>query len=208
MTRILAIADEVDEALYEDALHQLKPDLILSAGDLPFDYLENLVTRSGVPLLYVPGNHDADVKFRRHTYGPVVVEEPIPGPEGCDNVDGKIIEVSGLRVAGLGGSIKYREGPNQYTQAAMRRRALGLELRARVRRRAPDILLTHSPPKDLGDGQDLPHQGFEAFHRLLRVLRPRLMVHGHLHPYGRPRSDRHLGETLIVNAVPHRLLEL
>ena len=201
------MADEVDDALYEDGLRQLKPDLILSAGDLPFDYLENLVTRAGVPLLYVPGNHDADVKFHRSTYGPVVVEEPIPGPEGCDNVDGKILEVDGLRIAGLGGSIRYREGPNQYTQAAMRRRALALELRARLRK-PPDVLLTHSPPRGLGDGDDLPHQGFEAFNRLLTVLHPRLMVHGHLHPYGRQRQDRQVGGTLIVNAVPHRLLEL
>jgi len=201
------VADEVDDALYEDGLQQLKPDLILSAGDLPFDYLENLVTRAGVPLLYVPGNHDADVKFHRSTYGPVVVEEPIPGPEGCDNVDGKILEVDGLRIAGLGGSIRYREGPNQYTQAAMRRRALALELRARLRK-PPDVLLTHSPPRGLGDGDDLPHQGFEAFNRLLTVLHPRLMVHGHLHPYGRQRQDRQVGGTLIVNAVPHRLLEL
>ena len=122
MRRILAIADEVDEALYEDALYELKPDLILSAGDLPFDYLENLLTRAGVPLLYVPGNHDPDVKFRRNTYGPVVVEEPIPGPQGCDNVDGRIFEVDGLRVAGLGGSLRYREGPNQYSQAVVGRR--------------------------------------------------------------------------------------
>src|SRR2546430_17482414 len=99
MTRILAIADEVDDALYEDSLHQLKPDLILSAGDLPFDYLENLVTRAGVPLLYVPGHHDADVKFRRHTYGPEGVEEPIPRPEGRDNPDGRIIEGNGLPLA-------------------------------------------------------------------------------------------------------------
>ncbi len=208
LTRILAVADEVDEALYEDALHELKPDLILSAGDLPFDYLENLVTRAGVPLLYVPGNHDADVKFRRNTYGPVVLEEPIPGPQGCDNVDGRIHAVNGLRIAGLGGSLRYREGPNQYTQAAMRRRAVGLELRARLRRRPPDIVLTHAAPRGCGDGDDLPHQGFEAFHRLVRVLRPKLLVHGHLHPYGRRREDRRLGETLIVNAVPHRLLEL
>ncbi|HEX6350099.1 MAG TPA: metallophosphoesterase [Candidatus Dormibacteraeota bacterium] len=208
MTRILAVADEVDEALYEDALHELKPDLILSAGDLPFDYLENLVTRAGVPLLYVPGNHDPDVKFRRQTYGPVVVEEPIPGPQGCDNVDGKIFEVDGLRIAGLGGSLRYREGPNQYTQRGMRRRALGLELRARLRRRRPDILLTHAPPQGCGDGEDLPHQGFAAFHRLASVLRPRYLVHGHLHPYGRKREDRRLGETLVVNAVPHRLLEI
>ena len=208
MRRILAIADEVDEALYEDALYELKPDLILSAGDLPFDYLENLLTRAGVPLLYVPGNHDPDVKFRRNTYGPVVVEEPIPGPQGCDNVDGRIFEVDGLRVAGLGGSLRYREGPNQYSQAAMGRRALGLELRARLRRQPVDILLTHAPPRGCGDGDDLAHQGFAAFHRLVNVLRPQLLVHGHLHPYGRERDDRRLGDTLIVNAVPHRLLEL
>jgi len=121
---------------------------------------------------------------------------------------GEKILVAGSGIAGLGGSLRYKEGPNQYTQAAMRRRALALELRARLRRQAPDILLTHSPPKGLGDGEDLPHQGFEAFRRLITVLRPKLMVHGHLHPYGRQRSDRHLGETLIVNAVPHRLLEL
>src|SRR5262249_58105031 len=53
MTRLLAVADEVDEALYGDALSRLRPDLIVSAGDLPFDYLENLVTRANVPLVYV-----------------------------------------------------------------------------------------------------------------------------------------------------------
>jgi len=208
MTRILAVADEVDEALYEDTLYELKPDLILSAGDLPFDYLENLVTRAGVPLLYVPGNHDPDVQFRRNTYGPVVVEEPIPGPQGCDNIDGKLVQVGGLRVAGLGGSLRYREGPNQYSQSGMRRRALGMELRARLRRRRPDVLLTHAPPQGCGDGEDLAHQGFQAFHRVVNVLRPRLLVHGHLHPYGRKRDDRRLGETLVVNAVPYRLLEV
>ncbi|MEA2643659.1 MAG: hypothetical protein QOG08_685, partial [Chloroflexota bacterium] len=45
MTRILAIADEVDEALYTDKLVQLRPDLVVSAGDLPFAYLEYIVSR-------------------------------------------------------------------------------------------------------------------------------------------------------------------
>ena len=109
---------------------------------------------------------------------------------------------------GLGGCLRYREGPNQYTQAGMGRRALELELRARLRRQPVDILLTHAPPRGCGDGDDLAHQGFAAFHRLVNVLRPRLLVHGHLHPYGRKRDDRRLGDTLIVNAVPNRLLEL
>lgn len=207
MTRILAVADEESEALYGDELKRIRPDLILAAGDLPFDYLENLLTRAAVPLLYVPGNHDPDVGYHRSNYGPVVVDEPIPGPQGCDNVDGRLLDISGLRVAGLGGSIRYKEGPNQYSQRAMRRRALTLEARARLTR-LPDILLTHSPPRGCGDGDDPPHVGFEAFHRLLRVLKPKLMVHGHLHPYGRKRDDRHWGQTLIVNAVPYRVLEL
>jgi predicted phosphodiesterase len=209
---VLAVADEEAEALYGEALQELKPDLIVAAGDLPFDYLENLVTRAGVPLVYVPGNHDADVRLRPQNYGPVVVEQPIPGPQGCDNVDGKILDAGGLRVAGLGGSLRYRVGPNQYSQRQMRRRALGLELRARWRRLlgrpGVDILLTHAPPLGLGDGEDLPHRGFAAFHRLVGVLRPRLLVHGHVHPYGRQRDDRELGATQVVNAVPYRLLEL
>ena len=62
MTRILAVADEVDESLYGDKLDKLRPDLMVSCGDLPFDYLEYLVSRANVPLLYVPGNHDPSVR--------------------------------------------------------------------------------------------------------------------------------------------------
>ncbi|HYU92441.1 MAG TPA: metallophosphoesterase, partial [Actinomycetota bacterium] len=120
MPRILAVADEVDESLGGEALAQLRPDLMLSAGDLPFDYLEYLVTVLNVPLLYVPGNHDPSLHSRREELAwPPSIElkdarDPV-GPLGCTNVDGRIEDVAGLRVAGLGGSIRYREGPNQYT---------------------------------------------------------------------------------------------
>ena len=40
MLRILAVADEVEESFGKETLAQLRPDLVLSAGDLPFDYLE------------------------------------------------------------------------------------------------------------------------------------------------------------------------
>jgi len=65
MPRILAVADEVEESLGREALVRLRPDLVLSAGDLPFDYLEYLVTALNVPLLYVPGNHDPSLRERR-----------------------------------------------------------------------------------------------------------------------------------------------
>jgi uncharacterized protein len=33
-------------------------------------------------------------------------------------------------------------------------------------------------------------------------------VHGHIHPYGVAQPERRLGATQIVNAVPHRLIEI
>jgi Icc-related predicted phosphoesterase len=40
------------------------------------------------------------------------------------------------------------------------------------------------------------------------ALRPRLLLHGHIHPYGQPVPDRVLGDTRIVNVVGRRTMEL
>lgn len=219
MIRILAIADEVTDALGPESLRTLRPDLVVSCGDLPFDYLEYMVTMANRPLLMVPGNHDPASQRRPvrafSGVGPLSPstddhgEEP-GRPEGCISVDGRVIAVSGLLVAGLGGSIRYREGPNQYSQGEMRRRAGLLALRARLRhpRRGVDVLVTHAPPLGLGDEQDPAHRGVAALQALVSRLRPRLLVHGHIHPHGEPRPDRWMGPTQVVNAVPFRLIEL
>src|SRR6266508_365807 len=84
MPRILAVADEVDESLGGEALAQLRPDLMLSAGDLPFDYLEYLVTVLNVPLLYVPGNHDPSLHSRREELAwPPSIELKDAHPRSC-----------------------------------------------------------------------------------------------------------------------------
>ena len=46
-----------------------------------------------------------------------------PRPPGCPNVDGTVLDVAGLRIAGLGGCVRYRPGPNQYSQREYQRRA-------------------------------------------------------------------------------------
>jgi Icc-related predicted phosphoesterase len=212
MTRILAIADEVDEALYGDKLARLRPDLVVSCGDLPFDYLEYIVSRLDVPLVYVPGNHDPQLRSPDPTWAPLRAEVPIPGPQGCVNADGRVVVAAGLRIAGLGGSMRYKLGPHQYTDAEMRWRSLSLEVRirlqpARVARRI-DVLLTHAPPLGWGARDDLAHRGFAAFVRLVRVLGPRALIHGHIHPYGQSKAERALGTTQIINAVPSRLVEI
>ncbi|HET7465358.1 MAG TPA: metallophosphoesterase [Candidatus Dormibacteraeota bacterium] len=206
--RVLAIADEVAESLYGDTLKDLRPDLILSCGDLPFEYLENLVSRTDVPLLYVPGNHDPELKLGDATFEGLSANFDGTGPPGCVNVDRRIEEAAGLWIAGLGGSIRYNEGPNQYSQSQMRRRALRLEWRARLRRRHVDILLTHAPPAGSGDADDPAHAGVEALNRLVRKLRPRMLIHGHVRRYGPKMEDLRLGETVIVNPIPYRMIEI
>jgi Icc-related predicted phosphoesterase len=215
MPRILAIADEPFPGLPD--LVEARPDLVLSCGDLPWEDLERIVDQVNVPLLFVPGNHDpALVPADGGPLFPPRFEvrdlvDP-PGPRGCIAVDGRIEDVGGLRVAGLGGSIRYRPGPNQYTQREMARRARRLARRAGRRRRRDgrgiDVLITHSPPKGLGDDDDKAHEGFQAYHDLVRRLRPRLMLHGHIHPHGTPRPDRYLDDTRLINVVPFKVIDL
>ena len=208
--KIFAVADEVDESTFGDKLVSLRPDLVVSCGDLPFDYLEYIASRVDVPVLYVPGNHDPAVGATDRWS--LQLPAPVPGPEGCENVDGRIVEELGLRVAGLGGSLRYKEGPNQYTQAQMRWRALSLEFRIRLKGgragRKLDVLLTHAPPFGVGGAEDAAHVGFAAFLRIIRDFQPRLVIHGHIHPYGRSSPERNIGGTRVVNAVPSRLIEI
>jgi Icc-related predicted phosphoesterase len=212
MTRILAIADEVDEALYTDKLTQLRPDVVMSAGDLPFDYLEYIVSRLDVPLVYVPGNHDAELRSSDPTWTPLGADAAESGPLGCMNADGRVVVAAGLRIAGLGGSMRYRRGPNQYSEVEMRWRALSLGVRVKLNpfRTAGrvDVLLTHAPPFGWGSKDDLAHRGFAAFVPLVKDLAPKVLIHGHIHPYGRGRPERFLGDTQVVNAVPLRLVEI
>ena len=216
MVRVLAVADEVCDPLWGAKAAALAPDLVLAAGDLPWDYLEFLTAVLDRPLVFVPGNHDPAVsQGRLHRSGQFLHAgmpcEP-PRPAGCVNADGTVVDVAGLRIAGLGGCVRYRPGPNQYSQREFHRRAARLQRRVgRLQRRLPgpvDVLLTHAPPRGLGDGDDRPHVGVDALHGVLERLRPTWHLHGHIHPYGMPRPDRRAGVTTIRNVIPYRLIEV
>ena len=217
--RILAIADETDRSLTVDRLREIGPDVILSCGDLGFDYLDYVSSAANASLVYVPGNHDPEVgkpdpapmaglmRFEDVWGGGSGGSEEPTQPSGI-NADRRIVTVKGLTVAGLGGSIKYREGPNQYTDKQMAARVRRLRLDARLYRKSVDILITHSPPQGIGDEGDGPHRGFASFVPLIEALQPPLMLHGHVHPHGFVKPDRQLGGTRIVNVIPHKILEI
>jgi hypothetical protein len=202
MIRALAVSDEVDAALCAGAAGRLGVDLVIAAGDLPFDYLAELSDQVDRPGVLVPGNHDPDLSGYTQRAGMWLragLPARWPGPAGFEDADGKVVDVAGVRVAGLGGCVRYRPGPNQWTQAQQARRARRLVRTAR---------LPPAPPRHGGDRADPPHHGFECLHDVVEALRPRLLVHGHIHPYGERVPDRMIGNTRVVNVVGRKLLEL
>ena len=211
MPKLLTVSDEIVESLWTERVAERfgSVDLVLAAGDLPFDYLDFLASALDRPLVFVPGNHDADLSVysrRRGMWLAAGFPARYPGPAGAVNADGRVVAVAGLRIAGLGGSIRYNEGPNQWTERQQSRRAARLVRSARGR--PVDVLLTHSPPLGVGDRDDPPHRGFACLHTVVERLRPRVLVHGHIHPYGQPVPDRSMGETRVLNTVGYRILDV
>ncbi|HEY3714454.1 MAG TPA: metallophosphoesterase [Jatrophihabitantaceae bacterium] len=215
MVRVLAVSDEVDEALRADAGAAHGTELILACGDLPFDYLEYLMSALDVPLVFVPGNHDPDLSGYRSARNGLILRAGMPAkppwPPGAINADGRVVDVAGLRIAGLGGCRRYNDGPNQYSDRQQARRAATLRRRARWRRlrdgRRVDVLLTHAPPRGVGDGDDAPHWGFTTLRPLVQRLQPALLLHGHVHPYGAATPDLHLDATVVRNVVGRHLFD-
>ena len=195
--KVLAIADEESKLLWDyfDKSYLEGIDLILSCGDLKPQYLSFLASFTHVPILYVHGNHD-----ERY--------DTVP-PEGCICIEDKIYVHDGVRILGLGGSMRYKPGKNQYTEPEMRRRVRRMWWKLR-RNRGFDILLTHSPAYQLNDGNDLPHRGFEAFRNLMDKYKPAYFVHGHVHlNYGRkfPRLSVY-NKTQVINAYEKYIFDI
>ena len=178
--KILALADEECKMLWDyfrpERLEGV--DLIISCGDLRASYLSFLATFTHAPVLYVHGNHDA--AYERNP------------PEGCTCIEDTVYDYHGLRIAGLGGSMRYKNGPHQYNEKEMTRRVK--KLGAKIKRaKGVDILVTHAPARGCHDGEDLPHRGFECFNNLLEDWKPKIYLHGHVHMnYGSfPREYDH-----------------
>jgi len=195
--KLLLLSDKESEYLWDYYRPgRLKDvDVILSCGDLSSQYLTFLVTMSGRPLLYVHGNHDK-------TYD----QHP---PEGCECIEDRLVNVRGLRILGLGGSILYSGGPHQYTEAQMARRVRRLRYRI-WKAGGVDIVVSHSPMRGYGDAEDCAHQGFESLLDLVDKYRPQYLVHGHVHANYGVNIPRvlHRGETTIINAYERYVLDL
>ncbi|MGZ4618417.1 MAG: metallophosphoesterase family protein [Frankiaceae bacterium] len=216
MVRVLAVSDDVDHALCTNTSPVSAAELILACGDLPFDYLAYLMNALDVPLVFVPGNHDPDVSGYRTSRAGLTLRAGLPArapwPSGAINAEGRIVDVAGLRIGGLGGCRRYSVGPNQYSDRQQSRRARALHRKARWRRmrdgRRVDILLTHAPPRGAGDSEDPVHQGFTALGGLAARLQPALLLHGHVTACEVASPGGRIGRTEVRNVVGRHLLDI
>lgn len=208
--KILSVSDKVEQLLYSPALKRLygDVDLVLGCGDLPFYYLEFIVTMLGGPVFYVIGNHANAVRKR---YAP---EEDWQYPGGCTNIDERVVRYKNLLIAGLEGSMRYNNNPHfQYTEREMTAKVWRLVpalLWNRLRYgRYLDILITHAPPYQIHDREDTCHTGFRVFRTFMKRFRPRYLIHGHVHVYSptEPTESRYY-ETTVLNTYGHRTLEI
>lgn len=208
---VLAVTDEVDPRIYSGSVRERMGDvdLVISCGDVPATYIEFLTDMLHKEVYYVLGNH-AEELVREGQRG-----EP-RHPQGATDLGFRVVrdKRTGVIFAGLPGSIRYVEHSRvQYSEAEMGWRILRMVPRLLWNKlrygRAFDILVTHSPARDLGDRGDTAHRGFKVMCKLIEWARPRYHLHGHVHLYDRSQGHtiRH-HHTDIINVYPYQKLEL
>ena len=171
-------------------------DLILACGDLPFEYLGSLMNALDVPLVFVPGNHDPDLSGYRSSRAGLTLRAGHAGPDAVAGRRGERRRARRRRGRPAGGRARRvpalprrpqpvhrpaagpprpgAAGRGPVAQAARRPRGRRADhpcpaARRRRRRRSAAPRVHRAAPADRG------------------AIRPAVLLHGHVHPYGAPR---------------------
>ena len=213
--KILCISDHIDPLVYSPYIKERfsDVDLVLCAGDLPMDYLDFIVSNLNKPLLFVFGNHHTeDLRhFRKIWNNPFVEDDREFFCCGAVHVGTRVKTEGNFIVAGLGGSMRYNNGLNQFTDFQMFMEVTKIIPRLLWNRifhgRFLDILLTHAPPRGIHDKNDKCHWGFKTYLWFMKVFKPRYLVHRHIHLYD--LSDVRCTKwenTMVINAYSHYII--
>lgn len=218
--KILCISDHIDPTIYSMQIRSRYKDIdmVISAGDLSLNYYDFIMSNLNKPLYFVFGNHKLKgieyykKEYSRDAYIPFTFNQwHFKG--GATYIDRKIIRYRSLFIGGLGGSMWYNGGSNQYTELGMFFKMIRMLPRLLFNRivhgRFIDILVTHSPPYGIHDRQDRCHRGFKVFCLFMRLFKPRFLIHGHIHLYSvnENRIDRFYN-TDVINAYNHCIIEI
>jgi len=215
--KILCISDQIDPLVYSPSIKERFSDIdmILCAGDLPLDYLDFIISILNKPLFFVFGNHHTeDLRYFKKMWNSPLIE----GYKeffncGAIHAGSKVITEGKFIIAGLGGSMRYNNGINQFTDFQMFMEMVKLIPKLLWNRifhgRFLDVLLTHAPPRGIHDKNDQCHRGFKTYLWFMKRFKPKYLVHGHIHLYDLSdvRSTK-WENTTVINAYGHYVINL
>jgi Icc-related predicted phosphoesterase len=135
-------------------------DVCLLLGDFSVRDLQIIKDRvTNIPIYGVLGNHDG-FDLYEHC--------------GIENIHGKVVEVKGVRVAGIQGSLRYK-----YSDMPLYTDDESVEIAESMD--AADILISHDSPKYLHGTNDFAHSGLHGITRYCEKWSIPLNIHGHHH---------------------------
>lgn len=146
-------------------------DVVVATGDFECEDTARALVESGVKALAVTGNLDhAGVSAILRNAGILI--------------DGEVVEVEGLRIAGVGGMDVHS------SIEKLKSRATG----------GFDVLVTHHPPRGAVDRTFIGvRAGLAEVRMLVEKYKPKLHLCGHIHE---ARGTARIGDTIVVNAGP------
>jgi Icc-related predicted phosphoesterase len=215
--KILCISDQIDPLIYSNNAKERFQDidLVLSAGDLPMEYIDYVVSTLNRPTLFVFGNHNLKNFNRFHggtrTKKRTTIDDSTTHLSGAAYVGFKVLKEGNLLIAGASGSLEYNGGESQYSDGEMNRKLIKMIPRLLYNKlrygRYLDIFLTHAPPLGIHDKEDRCHTGFKSFLWFMRIFKPKYLIHGHIHLYDLQDIRVSVYEqTTIVNAFSHHII--
>jgi len=220
--RILCVADHIDPLVYSAGIKQrfADIDLVLSAGDLPMEYLGFISASLNKPIFFVFGNHHLKHLARFRRWGIRSDEdryhlstEPFRNYFGATYIGSRVVRHKGIIIGGIGGCRRYNKGENQFTEFQMflqiARMIPALVWHRVFHGRALDIFLTHASPFEINDRPDPTHVGFKVFRWFLRAFKPRYQLHGHVHLYDlNAQRIADYEQSQVINVYDHYVLEI
>lgn len=214
--KILCVSDQIDPVIYSKDIktRYADTDVIISAGDLPIEYLDFIQSSLNKPLFFVFGGHY--LKALTH-YHPEMAEKiknedkntfkknnPFKSKNGT-YIGFKTCTCGNLLIAGISGTKKQNDGKNQFTEKQMERKLLAL-LPSLIKNKIKygrylDILVSHAPIAS--------ENGFKCFERFAKIFKPKYWLHGNVHIHN-SKTERKttLEETEVINVYSRHVLEI
>jgi len=174
------------------AVKKYQPEAVILLGDYDLkkplqDYIQEIIGKTKI--WWIPGNHDFDPPEHHHNLFTSQLAD--------QNLHLNVVEIAGLRIAGLGGiflgrvwyppySPKWRSKKHFLQISSLHNESSELSLKyqsaiwhdewAQLKKLKADILVTHEAPKS-------HKHGFIAIDQLAEAMGVKQVFHGHLHEH-------------------------